>query len=102
MSEDITVKIDENGADVIQYAPQGVCSKVINLKIKDGIILDAEFIGGCPGNLYGISKIIIGMNINDVCGKFKGTPCGSRGTSCPDQLSKCLSEYITMKQAVNA
>lgn len=102
MSDDILLEVDENNVDIVQFKPQGVCSKVINLKIKDGIILDAEFIGGCPGNLFGISKLIVGMNINDVSEKFKGTPCGNKGTSCPDQLSKCLNAYMNMKQAVKA
>ena len=99
---DIQIETDASGADLVQYEPQGVCSKLFRLKIKDNTILDAEFIGGCPGNLFGISKIIVGMNINDVYGKFAGTPCGGRGTSCPDQLSKCLSAYIEHKQTVKA
>ena len=91
-----------NGSELVQFTPEGVCSKLIRLKIKDNIILDAEFVGGCPGNLYGISKIIIGMDVNNVKEKFLGTPCGSRGTSCPDQLGKCLSQYLEHKNAVKA
>ena len=66
-------------------------------KIKDNIILDAEFVGGCNGNLSGIAILIRGMHINDVVPKLSGLPCGSRPTSCPDQLSKGLEAYAKAK-----
>ena len=56
-------------------------------------IIDVEFIGGCNGNLQGIRKLIIGMDIDDVAQKLQGIRCGSKPTSCPDQLSRCLIEY---------
>ena len=34
------------------------------------------------------------MKIKDVIEKLKGSPCGYRGTSCPDQLARALEEYI--------
>ena len=43
---DITVKVDENGVDCVEYEPVGVCSKLIRLKIKDGIILDGNRFDG--------------------------------------------------------
>ena len=30
------------------------------------------------------------MKIDDVIERLKGTDCGGRGTSCPDQLAKAL------------
>ena len=86
----------------ILYKPEGVCSKLMQLRIKDDIILDAEFIGGCSGNLGGIKMLIQGLNINDVIKRLTNIPCGNRGTSCPDQLAKGLSQYIEQKQAVSA
>jgi hypothetical protein len=41
------------------------------------------------------------MNINDVIPKLSGLPCGSRPTSCPDQLTKGLEAYIKAKETVN-
>lgn len=91
-----------DGVDVVKYLPQGVCSKLMQIRIKDNIILDAEFVGGCAGNLSGIAMLIRGMNIEEVIKRTSGLPCGSKPTSCPDQLSKALSAYLTEKQAVKA
>ena len=93
---------EENGIDIVQYQPKGVCAKMMQMKIKDGIMLDAEFIGGCNGNLKGIAILVQGMHINDIIPKLSGLPCGSRPTSCPDQLTKGLEAYIEAKSTVNA
>ena len=90
---DIVIK-SVNGVDIVQYQP-------MQFRIKDDIIEDAEFIGGCAGNLSGISMLIRGMNINDVIPKLQGIPCGKRPTSCPDQMTLGLRAYIEEKQKVN-
>ena len=79
--------------EIIQYQTHGTCSKMIGVAIEDDIIKKIQFLGGCQGNLTGISKLVTGMNINDVIDKLEGIDCGGRGTSCPDQLAKCLIEY---------
>lgn len=89
-----------DGVDVVRYQPQGVCSKLMQIRIKDNIILDAEFVGGCAGNLSGIGMLIRGMDINEVIKRVSGLPCGNRPTSCPDQLSKALSAYLSKKQTI--
>lgn len=91
-----------NGVDIVQYQPKGVCSKMMQIRIKDEIIEDIEFVGGCQGNLTGIGMLVRGMNINEVIQKLQGIPCGKRPTSCPDQLTKGLAAYIEAKQAVKA
>ena len=80
-------------AEIIQYQTTGTCRQVMQIAIKDGIILDAEFYGGCNGNLKGIKNLVKGMNIDDVINKLQGITCGPKNTSCPDQLAKCLIEY---------
>mgnify|MGYP000585661594 FL=1 len=41
------------------YTTSGTCSKLINFSLdENNIIHDVEFIGGCNGNLQGISKLI--------------------------------------------
>ena len=100
MSE-INVK-SENGVDILQIVPQGVCSRLMQLRIKDNIILDAEFVGGCSGNLGGIKILIMGMDVDDVVRKLIDVPCGNRGTSCPDQLARGLKAYIEQRQTVQA
>ena len=97
---DVVIK-NNNGVDIVQYQPKGVCCKMMQIRIKDDIIQDVEFVGGCNGNLSGIGVLVKGMNINDVIPKLGGIPCGSRPTSCPDQLTKGLSAYIEAKSGVN-
>ena len=93
---------DINGVDVVQYKPKGVCAKMMQFRIKDNIIQDVEFVGGCNGNLSGIGILVKGMNINDIIPKLSGLPCGSRPTSCPDQLTKGLKAYLEAKTAIKA
>ena len=75
------------------YKTSGVCSSTINLEIEDNIIKNIEFIGGCSGNLQGIGSLVKGMSVDEVITKLKGIDCRSRGTSCPDQLSKALISW---------
>lgn len=74
------------------YHTKGTCSRQIVLDISDDIIKDVKFIGGCSGNLQGISKLVIGEHIDNVIKKLKGINCRNN-TSCPDQLAKALEEY---------
>ena len=82
-----------------EYTPKGVCSVKMIVEEEDGIISNVEIIGGCPGNSIGVSKLCIGMKIDDAINVLEGIDCRGRGTSCPDQLSKALiklkeSEYV--------
>ncbi len=63
---------------------------MIELEIEDDVIKGCRFIGGCNGNLQGISKLVTGMEIDDAVEKLEGIDCAGRGTSCPDQLAKAL------------
>lgn len=77
---------------MIQYQPQGVCSRLIQLEIENDKIVAAQFVGGCNGNTKGICSLIIGMNVDDVIQRLSGITCGGKPTSCPDQLARCLME----------
>ncbi len=77
----------------IQYKTQGTCCALMNVVLDENIINDVEFLGGCPGNLAGIRQLLKGMDIDTVIEKFSGITCGTKPTSCPDQLSKCLLAY---------
>ncbi|MBR6126316.1 TIGR03905 family TSCPD domain-containing protein [bacterium] len=97
------IEIQEvNGVDEVRYVPQGVCSKLFIIKIKDDVILSLEAVGGCSGNLKGIGSLVKGMNIQEVASKISGIPCGSRPTSCPDQISKAIEAYVSEKQKSHA
>lgn len=76
------------------YITSGVCSREINFDIEDNKIKSVLFIGGCDGNLKGLSRLIEGMEVSDAIKRLKGINCGRKLTSCPDQLAKALEEYI--------
>ena len=84
-------------SDKISYETTGTCCSLMNVEIENDIIKDVEFIGGCNGNLQGIKKLIIGLNIEEVRSKLKGISCNGKPTSCPDQLARCLEQYILNK-----
>lgn len=75
------------------YKTSGVCCTEINFEVEDNKIKSVQFKGGCSGNSTGISKLVVGMSIDEVISKLEGTKCGYRSTSCPDQLSKALKEW---------
>ena len=79
--------------DIVQFRTSGTCSQMIAVSITDNIINDVEFLGGCQGNLRGISSLVKGMTVDEVIKRLQGIQCGNKGTSCPDQLAKCLIEY---------
>ena len=66
------------------YTTKGTCSKLINLTVEDGVIKDVSFVGGCNGNLKGISSLVKGMKVADAIAKLDGIKCGAKNTSCPD------------------
>ena len=60
------------------YRTKGVCSKEMHIELNDDhTIKSVEVIGGCNGNLQGISSLVRGKN-----------------TSCPDQLAIALGEAL--------
>lgn len=75
------------------YKTKGVCASVINIDIQDNIIKSVEFIGGCPGNLLGITHLVKDMPVDEVIEKLQGIDCRGKNTSCPDQLSKALIQW---------
>lgn len=77
------------------YKTSGVCSREINFDIDEttNTINMIQFKGGCSGNASGLSKLLIGMTVDDVIKKLEGVTCGFKSTSCPDQLAKALKEW---------
>jgi len=79
------------------YTTTGVCSKQIEFTVENDKLVKVNFIGGCPGNLIGISKLVEGMAVTEAINKLKGISCGGKETSCPDQLSKALERLVLNK-----
>ena len=75
-----------------EYKTKGTCSQRIFFEIEDGKVKNVQFVGGCNGNLKGISALVEGMDVADVIARVEGIHCGMKSTSCPDQLAKALKE----------
>ena len=78
-----------------EYRTRGVCATKITFNVNEnGIVSNVRFMGGCNGNLKGISQLVEGMHAEDIIAKLKGTKCGFKNTSCPDQFATALSEVM--------
>lgn len=74
------------------YKTRGTCSREILVELEaDHSIKNVEFIGGCSGNTQGIACLVKGMKAEEAIPRIQGIRCGSKLTSCPDQLSKALN-----------
>ncbi len=77
----------------IQYKTTGTCSQVIDVTCDENdVIQQVFFLGGCNGNLQGISQLVRGQRIDDVIHRLDGIRCGMKSTSCPDQLCRALEQ----------
>lgn len=76
-----------------RYVPSGVCSREFYFFIEEGKIKGFQAVGGCNGNLKGISQLLIDRKIDDVISLLEGLTCGMKATSCPDQIAQALKAY---------
>ena len=93
VADDYKVIKDEvvDGVRYVTAAPSAmVCSKQIDIQIKDGIIESVVYTRGCDGNAKGIGALIKGMSVEEAIKRLEGITCGERPTSCPDQLARIL------------
>jgi methylated-DNA-[protein]-cysteine S-methyltransferase len=75
-------------------APKGICPKHMQFELTDGLIHGIKFVGGCAGNLAGISLLAEGRPAEEVAKMLAGVTCGKKKTSCPDQLSKAIMKAL--------
>ena len=80
------------------YMTKGTCSRSIDVELEGNIIKSVSFLGGCHGNLQGISKLVEGMSVEEATKRLRGICCGSKTTSCPDQLTIALEEAMKAQQ----
>ena len=67
---------------------KGTCSVMTKVELNpDHTIESVEVLGGCNGNLKG-------MKAENAIERMKGTLCGSKPTSCPDQIAITLEEAL--------
>lgn len=65
------------------YNTKGTCSRQIIFDVDgENKIHNVKFIGGCSGNLQGISKLVEGKSIDEVETSLRGIKCRAN-TSCP-------------------
>ena len=93
---------------IYNYRTKGVCSKEMHIELNDdhtikhveviGVIKDVRVLGGCNGNLQGISSLVRGMKAADAIERMRGIRCGFKNTSCPDQLSIALAEALAQEK----
>jgi uncharacterized protein (TIGR03905 family) len=75
--------------------PRGVCPMKVEFDLDGEIVTNVKFVGGCNGNLKVISTLIDGMTVDQINQKLAGNTCGSKSSSCADQLA------IAVKKAMN-
>ena len=84
---------------VYEFRPRGVCSQQMRVELDDQhIIQRLEVLGGCSGNLQGISALVQGMKAEDAIQRLRGIRCGFKSTSCPDQLAQGLENFLKQAQ----
>ena len=76
------------------YKTKGTCSAQIEFDTIDGKVCNVKFLGGCNGNLKGISALVEGMTPDEVISRCKDIKCGFKSTSCPDQLATALAQSL--------
>ena len=76
------------------YRPRGVCSQLMEVEVEDGKIRRVQVLGGCDGNLQGISRLVVGMDVDEAISRMEGIRCGGKPTSCPDQLAQALKACL--------
>ena len=82
-----------------QYKTKNTCSQLIDFDFEDDKITNVSFTGGCKGNLKEISILVNGMTVSQIEEKLKGNLCGTRSTSCADQLAIAVREAFESKKA---
>ena len=69
----------------------GVCSSALQYDITDdGRVTGIRFAGGCLAE---------GLPAEAVISRLEGIQCGSKPTSCPDQLARALKRELAARGA---
>lgn len=74
------------------YRCKGTCSQIIEFDLNEDKVTNIKFMGGCPGNLKAISKLVDGWSVEKINQYLKGNTCGYKPTSCADQLAIAVKE----------
>lgn len=80
-----------------KFNTSGTCSQIIEFDINNNIVTNISFLGGCPGNLKMISKLLEGKDTEYIIKMCSGNTCGYKKTSCADQLAIAVKKAIEGK-----
>lgn len=80
------------------YKTNFVCARQINFKLDGDKVTSIEFVGGCNGNLKAISKLLEGQTVDYIEKTLGGNTCGTKNTSCADQLAKAVRKAFEAQQ----
>ncbi|MGE5549988.1 MAG: TIGR03905 family TSCPD domain-containing protein [Bacteroidota bacterium] len=72
------------------FHPVGTCTTEIVFEVREGVLEELSFAGGCRGNLEGLRRLAIGRPVRELEALLRGISC-QNGTSCPDQLARALA-----------
>lgn len=78
----------------ISYVPKGVCSRLMEIDVENDTIQHVKVVGGCNGNLQGVSRLLEGMKVEEAISRIEGIRCGAKPTSCPDQIAQALKQAL--------
>lgn len=78
-----------------EFKQTGVCSRTVSFDLDDEQYLhNVHFVGGCPGNLAAICKLVEGRKAEEVASILEGNTCGAKSTSCANEFSKNILKAL--------
>jgi uncharacterized protein (TIGR03905 family) len=78
--------------------PKKICPKSFSFELEDGLIRNLKFVGGCEGNLKGLARLTEEKPAAEIAELLAGVSCGSKGTSCPNELSLALKKALSQQK----
>lgn len=78
---------------VVYKTNQYVCSQSIEFDVKDDIVHNVKFIGGCRGNTQGVAALAEGMQAQELVARLAGIQCRG-GHSCPNEFANALKQAM--------
>ena len=76
-----------------KFIPKGICAREFEFEVEDTIVKSFKSVGGCPGNLLGINELMKDKDYKEIIEKFEHVKCGTKTTSCPEQITIALKEF---------
>lgn len=82
--------------------PEKICATNIAFELDGDIVKNVKFTNGCDGNLKAVSALVEGKTVDEITNLLQGITCGSKSTSCSDQLCKAVNAAYKKEQEMKA